>query len=254
LREEFRSAGKGVFPIVFLRSDLRDLLQTSNDANKREDHTIELHWTRDLLVRLITHRLSRQLGIQDDEGDFDSAWTQVFSRKTIGGGRDNKKTKGMFDEYILDQTLLRPRDVVAYLRFSAAEGLKMGSEKIPVGAVREAQRPYSTHLKREFENELSPVVPDIARAMRVFSLIGKKVFAFDDLQRSLAVMEEQGDVTLNGMSGLAFCKLLFEASVIGTQVPGRALFRYVSPSAVFNSQSAIAPHRGLHMEFNIRHS
>jgi hypothetical protein len=244
---------RSVRPIIFIRSDLLDLLQGLHDTNKTSDRSVNLTWDRRSLARLVSFRLSRELSLPALEEDFDVAWTRVFTRTEIGGGAYNKKQRSMFDEYILNQTLQRPRDVIAYMRCCAKVALSKGKERVAVDAVRDAQQPYSTHFKNEFINELSPSIPDAARAFRVFNRLRRRHFTFPEFSQELQQMQQAGEVDLKGKTPLQVAATLFEASVIGVLAPGNIYeFRYLVPGSSFAPNRSLGLHRGLHHEFHIQ--
>ncbi|MDZ4689818.1 P-loop ATPase, Sll1717 family [Terricaulis sp.] len=251
IRSELRDR-RPIRPIIFIRSDLLDFLQGLYDTNKTSDRSVNLHWDARRLARLVNFRLSRELELSSPEDDFDSVWTQVFTRTQMSRGKGRSQSS-MFDQYILNQTLQRPRDVIAFMRCCAGAALSMGKERVPVDAVRSAQQPYSTHFKNEFINELSPSIPDAARAFKVFNRLRKRHFSFSELSDELTQMQQSGDVDLQGKTSEQFAKTLFEASVIGVLAPGNVYeFRYLVPSSSFATRRRLGLHRGLHHEFNIQ--
>lgn len=251
IRSDLRER-QSIRPIVFIRSDLLDFLQGLYDTNKTSDRSVNLHWDSRRLARLVNFRLSRELELSSPEDDFDVVWTQVFTRTQMSRGKGRSQTS-MFDQYILNQTLQRPRDVIAFMRCCPDSALSMGKSRVPVDAVRNAQAPYSAHFKNEFINELSPSIPDASRAFKVFNRLRKRHFTFSELSNELDEMQRSGDVDLLGKTSEHFAKTLFEASVIGVLAPGNVYeFRYLVPSSSFATRRLLGLHRGLHHEFNIQ--
>jgi hypothetical protein len=127
--------GKGnrLYPVVFLRDDIYDLLQDP-DKNKWRDFEVDLEWTPESIKGLLSHRLAKVIG-QINES-FDVLWYSLFSREavTFSGG---KKTTGSF-EYISMSTQSRPRDYINYLQECAALELKRSRREISTETIKDA--------------------------------------------------------------------------------------------------------------------
>jgi hypothetical protein len=108
IRGTFDSAGKHIFPVVFLRSDIYARLKDS-DKNKWRESTIDLEWDTSQIKNMLAHRLCVALNIPDT--CFDSVWYKVFEPRNVEMG--NKQSRKMpIYEYIERSTEMRPRDFV----------------------------------------------------------------------------------------------------------------------------------------------
>lgn len=103
-------AGKKIFPVIFLRDDIYDLI-TDSDKNKWRDLTIDLEWTLDDIRRLLKYRLSVAGNLE--AASFEKVWYSIFDSKSVpySGGR---KSLSSFD-YITRSNQGRPRDFIHYL-------------------------------------------------------------------------------------------------------------------------------------------
>jgi hypothetical protein len=102
-----------IYPIVFLRDDIYDLVQDS-DKNKWNDFRIDLEWKREHIQSLLSFRLSRAADPLGKTMPFQTAWHTAFSFDTVRFGFQQKKRIESFD-YIARSTLMRPRDFIRYI-------------------------------------------------------------------------------------------------------------------------------------------
>ena len=123
---------KSVFPVVFLRDDIFDLIQ-DNDKTKLLDLAVNLSWTDDTIKPLISFRIERAKNKHYQKYNFAAAWGSVFEGQ-IGMGTGGKKLVSTY-EWISRQTMSRPRDYIAYIRMCADYAAKAQSKKITPSTV-----------------------------------------------------------------------------------------------------------------------
>lgn len=102
-REFKRSYTKCPPVILFLRTDIMDNLNSSN-LNKVTQDTESIEWDKEGLVQVINKRIKAS----DTKYEI---WDDVFDNSYI---RDKKES----DKYIYERTMNRPRDMIAFVRFS----------------------------------------------------------------------------------------------------------------------------------------
>jgi hypothetical protein len=84
-----------IYPIVFLRDDIYDLVQDS-DKNKWNDFRIDLEWKREHIQNLLSFRLSRAADPLGKTMPFQTAWHTAFSFDTVRFGFQQKNELGEF--------------------------------------------------------------------------------------------------------------------------------------------------------------
>lgn len=140
---------------IAMRSDLlEEIFDKTRDRGfqeeKYEDNIITLRWSRDQLFRLVDKRITETFR-RKYEGRAEVKFYDVFPEEVHG-----KPTR----EYILDRTLMRPRDAILFVN----ECLERAVNKIEVSPsnVREAEIAYShkrfDSLKYEWLS-LYPLLP-----------------------------------------------------------------------------------------------
>lgn len=158
--------------IAALRSDLLDqVYRVTADygfqPEKYEDLNLRIRWSQEKLRILIEERISIMLQ-WEYSGSKKIGFFDIFPEKI--GGKDSIS-------YILQRTLLRPRDAIAFintiLRF--AEGKDHISEKI----VRDAEGVYSDQRKDALLREWISEYPNLDIVMNLFQQRGSR-FSFSD--------------------------------------------------------------------------
>ncbi len=132
--DSFSKHGSHVVPIIFLRSDIYELL-TPNDKNKWRDLSLTLNWHKDQLQKMLAYRI-----VKSDERHYDSdesksfvaAWRSVFTPEKIYIG---DRSIEQFD-FISYRTNSRPRDFISYLKLVASSGHRKGFEIVNAHTVR----------------------------------------------------------------------------------------------------------------------
>ena len=132
--KKFRNI-KPVKIIVTLRTDLleRVLDKTRDSGFQREKYNslfLQLGWNKDQLLDLLDRRVNHLLKYKYTSGDV--SFTDVFPDKI------DKVTSA---EYILDRTLLRPRDAIMFVNACLNES--QGKSEISTSVIKVAEKSYS---------------------------------------------------------------------------------------------------------------
>ncbi|MCF3630139.1 hypothetical protein RJ527_02685 [Thalassospiraceae bacterium LMO-SO8] len=244
LRSDFKVAKSRVLPIAFLRTDIFDLLK-DNDKNKWSDLSMTLDWTESSLRNLMAHRISRahtppSSGIIRFSAEFDA----IFQSKEIRYGNFGKQKRSVF-KHLLRGTLMRPRDMIAYMRACASVSIQRSENKISNASIKKATEIYSEYLRGEFNDELYSVIPYFGEILDIFSSMRKQVIRPHEFKAKYDLL-----VVSDGIVKLEFfdlCKALFHYGVIGnlpTQT-NREIFKYNGIRVNFNINEKIIIHRGL---------
>jgi hypothetical protein len=120
--------------LVFLRTDIYDHLVLET-ADKAKDTAIRLDWVDPVPFKDIV--LARIQASTDTEDDFRVVWSNLFDSHV---GLQDSFT------YILDRTLMRPRDLLMFLRRAVEIAVNRGHTKVFKEDILEAEKVYSEDI------------------------------------------------------------------------------------------------------------
>lgn len=147
--------------IIALRKDLLDMVfdktrDSGFQQEKYESDIIPLHWTRDSLYSLLEKRINQVYKLQYTKANVH--FDDVFPSPRKGGG-----IKAI--DYILERTLLRPRDVLQFANeaFIAA----VNSPRISWNAISKAESIYSDKRLKSLFEEWDGVYPALKVAIEM---------------------------------------------------------------------------------------
>lgn len=198
-----------IFPIIFLRDDIYDLIK-DNDKNKWKSKTITLQWEKDSLKAMFAHRISvdsQEMGL-----NFKNAWGKIANPFQMPYGSLKKKMIEPFD-YILEKSLLRPRDIVTYTKYCSDLLVKNNSDSITEDTIKQAEKEYSKALKDEFSDELRGLVPNIEIVWSILTQIRKQIFSYQDFEPWFKYRE----MYFADIGCIKLLEILFDFSIIGNQ-------------------------------------
>lgn len=249
-----KSNGK-VRPVVFLREDIFEELDTINDKNKlRADCSRTLMWDKDRIEKLILRRIN------------------YFSR--IAGGQEFNKINEIFTEaeiseqdkqpmdYIYFRTLCRPRDAIAYfnkivdvVREDLREGenpIDSATGRLHGGVVKDAEGAYSDYLYNEIDDEWKVQKPAIKTWLEILANLDARVFTFKDFQdrhREKASSGFRRSLSLSSTSESTreVLKFMFDSSIVGYQrsYGGKVYYHCFNVSRKFEDVENYYVHKGL---------
>ena len=247
VRALFYEKNINVFPVVFLRTDIYNLI-TYSDKNKWTDSIIKIEWTPEKLKKLICHRLNILMGT--DNLPFDICWKRLFGNGEVGYGLRKKKRISSFN-YILRSTQNRPRDFIKYFQECANQALSNDCLLIIPKLIRNADNNFSEYMKNEIIDEMYAVLPEYEDIFAILSLIRKQTFNPSEFVDKYNQYVEEQIIPERGAEKVL--KLLFEFSVIGNvpAIKNQAIFKYQRDSARFNFKENIIVHRGLYKALQI---
>jgi hypothetical protein len=231
-----------IYPIIFLRDDIYELIK-DNDKGKWKDSSIHLRWTERALERLTAFRLSRAIDASGPVLSLPDVFSEIFTTDTIRYGTRARSRRHIF-KYLLNSTLMRPRDVISYLRECSKIAIERGSTTISIEDVRDADEEYSMTFRQEFVDEMQSVLPHVDEIFDVLSRLRKSLFHMGDLGGHYGGFRKTHPEAVD--FDIA-CKMLFHFSVIGNQ-PSQSntrIFKYQHPRAQLNIRERILIHRGL---------
>ncbi len=222
--------------VAVLRDDIFSSIR-DNQRNSWMDHITTITLNDQQIWKIIEHRIEAEVGSPNANPlalliDLDS---------NVRLGTANKTTKPL--AYIKWRTQMRVRDNVMYMKFAAQEALRNGKPKIDGECIKNALSSYSSYLRREIEDEMLAVLPNINSQMRVFSILGKSQFRFPEFLNAFERhREESGDKS----NGTDVAEKMFRFNVIGNLGNREiAKFYYDSPNGRLNRSETLSIHHGL---------
>jgi hypothetical protein len=136
--------------IVFIRNDIYEhLLHETPDKGK--DTAILLDWTDEEAFKLLVHR--RMMTSTKVERPFDEMWPMFFEAYIKG--------EHSFS-YILSRTMLRPRDLISFLRQCVNVAINRGNNKVLEADILQAEKQYSEDQIQGIFDELRDINSDFA--------------------------------------------------------------------------------------------
>lgn len=237
----FSENGLNVYPIVFLRTDIYDLI-TYSDKNKWSDSIINLIWTPEKLKKLLAYRLNTVFGTENLS--FNDCWNRLFSREPLFTGANKRKRINSF-EYMLRSTQNRPRDFIKYFQECSKQVINNGAMRVYPTIIKMADNEFSEYMKNEIIDEIYAVLPEYEDIFAILSLIRKQTFNPQQFVEKYDKMVEDEKIPNKGAETVL--KILFEYSVIGNKpsMKNQSIFKYEKNSARFNFKENIIIHRGL---------
>jgi Cdc6-like AAA superfamily ATPase len=234
---------KNIFPVVFLRDDIYDILQDP-DKSKWTDYKIDLDWNAGSLKNLLAFRISRALD-KDSEGlAFAQAWGQIFEGGRIKYGNKDQKSASVFD-YITRQTQNRPRDYVRYLQICAELAIEKNKDKVNPDIVKLSSKGFSNYLRAEMEDEIHGGIPEIKLILNLFTKSRKQIMWPDEFKE--IYLKEVKSENIPKRDPQFILEMLFMFSVIGNapRQSSHFIFRYNNKESRLNMNERICIHRGL---------
>lgn len=239
----FQQPRFNLFPIVFLRDDIYDIMKDS-DRTKWSDLVISLDWNTPKLKNLLAFRISRAINASEDPQEFDSAWNAIFEPRPVQYGDRQSKRISIF-EYITRSTCLRPRDYIRYLSVCSESATAEGSNKVSPALVQRVDKAFSNYMRSEMEDEIHGVLPEISAILDIIAHLRRQEFHAEDFLHSYR--REVGRGLLPDRNSETVLKILFHFSVIGNHPKQRnsQVFRYLNKEARLNLNESLCVHRGL---------
>lgn len=163
-----------VVPIVFLRRDIYDLLQFQ-DRDKFRGDEMHIDWTEARLVDLAHSRAQVSLGRDIDSNEL---WRGLFVER-MGDYS--------IERYLVNRTLMRPRDLIQLCNACRDAAEKNGRSKVSRADVREATIQYSNWKLQDLANEYLVNFPFLGDLYVLFQNSGYLVTR-NALERRLATL------------------------------------------------------------------
>jgi cold shock CspA family protein len=250
IRSLFTAPRYHIQPMIFLRDDIYDILRDS-DKTKWNDSKIALKWSRDELRNLLAFRVVRAADPFANRHDPSYAFPLLFRKTKVNDDVMTGEPYGQTPfEYMLARSLQRPRDLISFSQIGAQTAMQRQRPHVAVDVLKSAEKPYSTYLRNDIEDEIGAVMPDIREIIDILAAIRSPNFEASKFAEHYRAAIRTGKVTER--DPIRVLEILFQFSVIGNNVKGGgAVFHYFSPGAQFNPAEQIRMLHGLLATLNI---
>jgi hypothetical protein len=214
--KEIRSRISKANIVIFLRTDIFESLRFNNSDHF---HVIEerLIWDDENLLRLIALRIRASLG---GKARALQNWEKVFPKKI---GRENSFS------YILQHTLMRPRDLIQLCTECRDTAQNLNLKKIDKNAISESLLEYSRWKINDLRDEYSVQYPFLEKLF--WGVFSHAPYRFDKealtarMKPYLAYfISEFGEPSFNPLDNLL--QALFNTGFIGVLKPGKVVYFY----------------------------
>jgi hypothetical protein len=163
---------RGLKILVAARSDvLERVVQETKDLTfqreKLDDYFVHLKWNKPLLKELVDRRVQQLFRKQYTQAPI--TFDDVFKSRV--GNLDP------FD-YMVERTLMRPRDVIAFVNECLNEA--QGNYEVTATVIKRAEAQFSTKRRASIEQEWQSAYPSIRRLTNFLSSKRRAILSFED--------------------------------------------------------------------------
>jgi hypothetical protein len=142
--------------IVFIRNDIYEHL-LGETPDKGKDTAIVLDWSDEEAFKLLIHR--RMMASTKLEQPFEELWS-LFFESLIQGQHSFS--------YILSRTMMRPRDLIIFLRQCISVAINRGNYKVQEADIMQAEKQYSEDQLQAVVDELRDINSEFAELPYAF--------------------------------------------------------------------------------------
>ncbi|WP_261624317.1 P-loop ATPase, Sll1717 family [Nesterenkonia marinintestina] len=220
-----RTGDLGLRILVFLRSDIYDVLQF-DDKDKHRPTQTPIEWTPTELAQMLDARLPDGIVVG-----------QLFEEGTMRG------SIAPFN-YIVKRTFLRPREVLQFLD-ECINIAGLDAVEISKADVQYAEKRYSSWKVDDLRQEYIKVFPDFNRLLEC---LRQGVHRYDSLDELTQLLESKDPELVDKYGARFLLEKLFEYSVIGVRLAdtGPTRFRTEDPELMLPGSAAAYVHQSLH--------
>jgi hypothetical protein len=142
--------------IVFIRNDVYEHL-LGETPDKGKDTAVVLDWTDEEAFKSLVHR--RMMASTKIERPFSEMWSMFFESYIKG--------EHSF-AYILRRTMMRPRDLIGFLRQCVSVAVNRGNSKVLEADILQAEKQYSEDQLQALFDELRDINSEFAELPYAF--------------------------------------------------------------------------------------
>ncbi|MEJ0060553.1 MAG: hypothetical protein WDM79_13700 [Terricaulis sp.] len=165
IKNHFKDLGRTILPTVFVRTDIFDQLQVDDRTKWENNQGVRLTWDEDELAAFARHRIHSAAKLNNSRITEKEALTDtfMFAKQKVTDIFGDSRQMPLVD-YIVDCSLIRPRDAVTFLQLAATIASKESDNrgkivKINKAVLEDAKRSFGTFLKKELSEELTGEFP-----------------------------------------------------------------------------------------------
>jgi hypothetical protein len=167
--------------LVAIRSDvLERVVQETRDLTfqreKLDDYFVHIKWTKSLLRQLVELRIQSLFRKQYTQSPI--GFDDIFPNH-VGSNHP-------FD-YMVDRTLMRPRDIIAFVNECLNEA--QGNYEVTATIIKRAEIQFSTKRKDSLEQEWQSAYPSIKRLMNLLASKNQSLLTMNELCSSSDIDE-----------------------------------------------------------------
>jgi hypothetical protein len=180
IQRQFERRDTEFHSVIFIRNDIYQHL-ILDPADRGKETAVLLEWNDpDIFRDIIRRRIAYSTNL---DKPFDIIWPHFF--ETHVGGQESFS-------YVLDRTLMRPREVLRFIRECINAAVNRGHDKVTQDDILQAEKTYSDDLLVDITLEMRDVAPDYADIPYAF--IGcAGTIAEKDVRQRLAEVNVKAD-------------------------------------------------------------
>lgn len=238
---ELNSEFKAIHIILFLRSDIYDILNF-DDGDKFRSLEERINWTPEDLKFMISTRGKISLGLT--ESDPNKLWDIIFSSRV---GHQSSF------EYIKDRTMNRPRELIQFCNHALKIAQDAGHNFITAEDILSSEKQYSEWKLNDLKSEYSVQYPFLDGLFGVFQGFKQKFLKDKFKSRYEEVKEklERQHPDLESMTVNSILQTLYNISFLGTEIDNQEI--YVNDSnLILAQQNIIVIHPSFHIVLGVR--
>ncbi len=157
IQRQFSKHDIQVFPIIFLRNDVYELLVDETSDRQKEAKEL-LDWTDpDLLREIIKLRIVTSLDVEAES--FEEIWRSIIVSHYKG-----EETS----QYLIERSLMRPRFLINLINQCKSFAVNLNHKKIESGDIEKGLKAYSTDLLTDIDYEIRDIFPEAGDVLYKF--------------------------------------------------------------------------------------
>lgn len=180
----FEKSKINLFPIIFLRNDVYDLLVIESPDRQKEAKQL-LDWTDpDLLRQVIKLRILSSFPISEQE-EFVTIWRNICV--------SHYKGEDSF-QYIIDRCLMRPRFLINLINHCRSFAINLNHTKIQEEDIEKGLNSYSADLLTDINLEIRDIFPQAGDILFAF-ITSKSEMSLETLKQTIENQTKDNSIT-----------------------------------------------------------
>lgn len=225
-----------VKPLIALRTNILDGLNLPQ-REKYENNILPFQWTKPNLKKMLLLRLIKYGGISESDGFNGFFYSEEGPEYPV--------------DYMIERTLHRPRDLLAFCTYAISEASRAGVDKISMEQVIQAESTYSVNRLQALEDEWKYSYPNLSSLVTLMIKIASRDYQLTSLKpreiRSILLEAKERILTAspdeesqysklvwirsyfpNDDDPSEIAKILYRLGILGVRSEDKLLFVYES--------------------------